>query len=205
MRKTLYSLYLKRFIDFNLALIALIVFSPFLLFIIILQIFFNGFPLFFIQERVGKDENIFKLIKFRTMNNNKDKYGSLLTDNQRLTWFGNFLRKTSIDEIPSLINILKGDMSVVGPRPFLVDYLQLYNKVQKQRHVIRPGLSGLAQIKGRNKLSWSHKFRYDIFYIKKINLLFDIYIILKTFIYIFQFDKVNSSHTTTMEKFRGDN
>jgi len=204
MKKTFYSLYLKRFIDFNLAFFALIVLSPLLLFVIILQIIFNGFPIFFTQLRVGKDEKIFKLYKFRTMNNKKDKFGVLLPDYRRKTWYGSFLRVTSIDELPSLINIIKGDMAVVGPRPLLVEYLPLYNSEQKQRHLIRPGLSGLAQIKGRNLLSWEQKFYYDLVYLKKISLYFDIKIIIITFFNILSFKPVNASKNTTMEKFKGN-
>ncbi len=204
MKKTFYSLYLKRFIDFNLAFFALIVLSPLLLFVIILQIIFNGFPIFFTQLRVGKDEKILKLIKFRTMNNKKDKFGVLLPDYQRKTWYGSFLRATSIDELPSLINIIKGDMAIIGPRPLLVEYLPLYNSEQKQRHLIRPGLSGLAQIKGRNLLSWDQKFYYDLVYLKKISLYFDVKIILITIFNIVSFRPVNANNKITMEKFKGN-
>ncbi len=204
MRKTFYSLYLKRFIDFNLAFIALILFSPLLIVVIIFQILLNGFPIFFTQLRVGMDNKIFKIIKFRTMNNKKDKYGVLLPDKVRKTWFGSFLRSTSIDELPSLINILKGEMAVIGPRPLLVEYLQLYNDYQKQRHLVRPGLSGLAQVKGRNKLTWNQKFAYDIEYLKKISLIYDFKLILLTFLTILAFKKVNASKNTSMERFKGN-
>lgn len=204
MKKTLYSLYLKRFIDFNLALLALIVFSPFLLIVIILQMIFNGFPIFFTQPRVGKDEKIFKLIKFRTMSNKRDKFGLLLPDNIRKTLFGSFLRATSIDELPSLINILKGDMAVIGPRPLLVEYLSLYNQQQKQRHLVRPGLSGLAQVKGRNLLTWNEKFNFDIIYLDKISFFFDIKIITLTIFNIIFLKPVDSSKSNTMDKFTGN-
>lgn len=204
MKKTLYSLYLKRFIDFNLALIALIVLSPLLILVIPLQIIFNGFPIFFTQQRIGKDEKIFKLIKFRTMNNKRNSVGSLLPDYQRKTLFGSFLRATSIDELPSLINILKGDMAVIGPRPLLVEYLPLYNQEQKRRHFVRPGLSGLAQVKGRNLLSWEKKLNYDISYLSKISFFFDVKIIMFTIINILFLKPVDSSKLNTMEKFIGN-
>lgn len=206
MKRTFYSLYFKRFLDFNLALIALILLSPFLFIIIFFQIIFNGFPLFFVQSRVGKDEKIFKLIKFRTMNNKKDKEGQLLPDVKRRTWFGSLLRKTSIDELPSLFNILKGDMAVIGPRPLLVEYLPLYNEEQRKRHLVRPGLSGLAQVNGRNAITWAEKFHNDILYISKISLIFDMYIIFKTIIVvIFKTRTVNKSNEETYEKFKGNN
>jgi undecaprenyl phosphate N,N'-diacetylbacillosamine 1-phosphate transferase len=204
MKKTFYSLYLKRFIDFNLAFIALIVLSPLLLFVTLLQIIFNGFPIFFTQQRVGKNEKIFKLIKFRTMNNCKDKSGLLLSDFKRRTFFGDFLRATSIDELPSLINIIKGDMAIIGPRPLLVEYLPLYNEVQKKRHLVRPGLSGLAQIKGRNLLSWPQKFQYDIKYLNRLSLMYDLKIIVFTLFSVISLKPVDSSTTNTMDKFTGN-
>jgi undecaprenyl phosphate N,N'-diacetylbacillosamine 1-phosphate transferase len=204
MKRNFYSLYFKRFLDFNLALLALIFFSPFLLIVIVLQIILNGFPIFFTQPRVGKNEKVFNLIKFRTMNKKKDKSGILLPDNKRKTFFGSFLRATSIDELPSLINIVKGDMAIIGPRPLLVEYLPLYNQHQKQRHLVRPGLSGLAQIKGRNRLSWNEKFNYDIIYLLKISFLFDIKIIIFTILNILFLKPVDSSKFNTMEKFTGN-
>jgi undecaprenyl phosphate N,N'-diacetylbacillosamine 1-phosphate transferase len=204
MKKTFYSFYFKRFIDFNLALFSLILLSPFLILVILFQIIFNGFPIFFTQTRVGKDEKTFKLLKFRTMNNKKDKFGLLLPDYKRKTWFGSFLRATSVDELPSLVNIIKGEMALVGPRPLLVEYLPLYNSEQKQRHLIRPGLSGLAQINGRNLLSWEQKFYYDIIYLKKISFYLDIKIILITIFNIISLKPVDLSKKTTMEKFKGN-
>lgn len=205
MKKTFYTLYLKRVIDFNLALVALIILSPLLLLTLVFQILFNGFPIFFTQERIGKDEKYFKLLKFRTMNNKRDLKGALLPDHQRKTLFGSFLRATSIDELPSLINILKGEMAIIGPRPLLVEYLPLYNQKQKQRHLVRPGLSGLAQVKGRNSISWEEKFNYDIYYLKKISLFFDIKIIVLTIFFILTFRPVDKSSNITMEKFNGKN
>jgi undecaprenyl phosphate N,N'-diacetylbacillosamine 1-phosphate transferase len=204
MKKTFYSLYLKRFIDFNLALVSLIVLSPFLLIVIFLQMIFNGFPIFFTQQRVGKDEKVFNLIKFRTMSNKKDKSGFLLPDNKRKTWFGSLLRATSIDELPSLINILKGDMSVIGPRPLLVEYLPLYSQQQKLRHLVRPGLSGLAQVKGRNLLSWNEKFKYDVTYLDRISFFLDVKIIGLTIVNIIILKPVDTKKSTSMEKFTGN-
>jgi undecaprenyl phosphate N,N'-diacetylbacillosamine 1-phosphate transferase len=204
MKRTLYSLYLKRIIDFGLSLIALIVLAPFFLLVVILQIIFNGFPIFFTQSRVGRNEKIFKLIKFRTMSNKRDKSGELLPDNKRKTLFGSFLRSTSIDELPSLINILKGDMAVIGPRPLLVEYLPLYNEQQKKRHLVRPGLSGLAQIKGRNTISWNEKFNYDLSYLMKISFMFDFKIIIITIFTIIVLKPVDSNKLDTMEKFKGN-
>jgi undecaprenyl phosphate N,N'-diacetylbacillosamine 1-phosphate transferase len=205
MKRTFYSLYFKRFLDFNLSLLALIVLSPFLFIIIVFQIIFNGFPLFFVQPRVGKDEKIFKLIKFRTMNNKKDKEGQLLPDVKRRTFFGSILRKTSIDELPSLINILKGDMAIIGPRPLLVEYIPLYNEEQRKRHLVRPGLSGLAQVNGRNAISWKEKFELDVKYLQKTSLFFDVKIIILTILKIISFSNKDIDHSSSviMEKFKG--
>jgi len=206
MKKTFYSLYFKRFLDFNLSLIALIVLSPLLLLTMILQMLFNDFPIFFVQPRVGKNEKIFKLIKFRTMSNKKDKEGQLLPDVKRRTVFGSLLRKSSIDELPSLINILKGDMAIIGPRPLLVEYLPLYNEEQRKRHLVRPGLSGLAQVNGRNSISWKEKFELDIKYLQKISLFFDVKIIILTILKIISFSNkdIDNSSSVTMEKFKGN-
>jgi undecaprenyl phosphate N,N'-diacetylbacillosamine 1-phosphate transferase len=206
MKRTFYTLFFKRFLDFTLSLLALIVLSPFLLIIILLQITFNGFPIFFIQPRVGKNEKIFKLVKFRTMNNKKYNNGELLPDINRRSWFGAILRKTSIDELPSLINILIGDMAIIGPRPLLVEYLPLYNDQQRKRHLVRPGLSGLAQIRGRNGITWQQKFFFDVQYLDRMSLLFDIKIILLTIIKTLSLSNkdIDTSNTVTMEKFRGN-
>ncbi len=205
MKKNFYTLYFKRFLDFNLSLILLTLLLPFLIFIIILQLIFNGYPIFFIQPRVGKNERIFYLLKFRTMNNKKNKSNQLLPDVKRRTWFGSLLRKTSIDELPSLINILKGDMAFIGPRPLLVEYLPLYSREQKKRHLLRPGLSGLAQINGRNSITWSEKFKLDLLYLNRISFLLDIKIITLTIIKIlFFYNKdVDKSDLITMDKFKG--
>ena len=158
---------------------------------------------FFTQERPGKDGKIFKLVKFRSMNNKRDERGELLPDEKRLTYYGKFLRNTSFDELPELINILKGDMAIVGPRPLLVRYLTRYNKTQARRHEVRPGLTGLAQVNGRNAISWEDKFRYDVEYVDNLSLLLDIKIILMTVLKVVKRDGISSENSATMEEFMG--
>ena len=176
----MYAKYFKRIIDFCLSLIGLIVLSPlFLVLIIFGSIFMRGNP-FFTQERVGKNEKVFKLIKFRTMDNRKDSSGELLPDKVRLNKYGRFLRSSSLDELPELFNILKGDMSIVGPRPLVVSYLPYYTDEERIRHTVLPGLTGYAQINGRNSLSWEEKFAYDVSYVEYISLLLDIKILVGT-------------------------
>ena len=177
----MYAKFFKRVIDFTLSLIALICLSPILLLLIVVTAFaMKGNP-FFTQQRPGKDEKIFKLIKFRTMTNERDENGNLLPDDVRLNKFGKLLRSTSLDELPELINILKGDMSIVGPRPLLVEYLPYYTEEESHRHDVRPGLTGWAQINGRNAISsWEERFAYDLEYVKKCSLLFDIKVLLMT-------------------------
>lgn len=182
----MYAKYIKRTLDLILSLMALIVLMPLMIIIGILVRINLGSPIIFKQKRPGKNEKIFTLYKFRTMTDEKDEKGKLLPDSQRLTKFGKFLRSTSLDELPELINILKGDMSIVGPRPLLVEYLKLYNEEQKHRHDVRPGLTGLAQISGRNSISWEEKFKDDLEYIKKITFLKDCKIILKTITKVFK-------------------
>lgn len=175
-----YEKYFKRPIDFCCGMAAVIVFSWLYLILIILgAIFMRGNP-FFTQERPGKDEKIFKLIKFRTMDNRKDKDGNLLPDDVRLNKYGRLLRKTSLDELPEAFNIIKGDMSVIGPRPLLVKYLPYYTEEERIRHCVRPGLSGLAQVNGRNAISWEEKFAYDVSYVNRITFLGDVKIIIET-------------------------
>ncbi len=175
----MYKKNLKRFIDFCIALLLLFIMSPIFLSLIIINAIINGNP-FFAQLRPGKNEKIFQVIKFKTMTEKKDKDGNLLPDNERLTKFGIFLRKTSLDEIPQLINVLKGDMSLIGPRPLLVQYLPYYNTQEKLRHKVRPGITGLAQISGRNFISWEEKFKFDLQYVNEISLVLDLKIIFKT-------------------------
>lgn len=199
----MYRYFFKRFFDFLLSLIALLILLPFfLIFIIIGAIAMKGNP-FFTQLRPGKNGRIFKLIKFRTMSNAKDKDGNLLPDEKRLNGYGKLLRKLSIDELPEIINILKGDMSIVGPRPLLVKYLPLYNEEQKKRHNVRPGLTGYAQAYGRNSLTWEEKFEKDVYYVENISLWLDIKILFKTVAVVLKRDGISSETSVTMEEFKG--
>ncbi len=200
----MYKKYIKRLLDFILSLIALIVLSPLMIIIYILVIIKLGKPGIFKQQRPGKDEKLFTLYKFRTMTDEKDENGNLLADSERLTRFGKILRSTSLDELPELINIIKGDMAIVGPRPLLVEYLPLYNKEQKHRHDVRPGLTGLAQINGRNSISWENKFNDDIEYIHNINFLYDTKIVLMTIIKVLKREGITQTNNATIEKFRGN-
>lgn len=201
----IYARYIKRLLDFVLSLLALIVLSPILIiFSIIGAIKMGGNP-FFTQERPGKDGKIFKLIKFRTMTNKKNKDGHLLPDDQRLTSYGKFLRSTSIDELLELINILKGDMSIIGPRPLLVKYLPLYNDYQKHRHDVRPGLTGYAQVNGRNSISWEERFDLDVQYVQNITFIGDVKIIWNTVYKVLKRDGISSNTSVTMEEFKGSN
>lgn len=202
-RKGLYEAYFKRPIDLFCGLLALIVFWWLYLILIILgAVFMKGNP-FFTQARPGKDGKIFKLIKFRTMNNRKDKRGKLLPDEVRLNKYGRFLRKTSLDEIPEVFNIIKGDMSVIGPRPLLVKYLKLYNKEQRHRHDVRPGLTGYAQAHGRNALSWEDKFAMDVWYTKHISFVCDLRILWSTVLAVVKREGISSEVSVTMEEFKG--
>lgn len=197
----MYKNFLKRLIDFTLSLLAVVFLSPLLLLLMIVGfIAMSGNP-FFTQQRPGKNEKIFKLIKFRTMNNKKDKFGNLLPDEVRLTKYGKFLRSTSLDELPELFNILKGDMSIVGPRPLLVKYLPYYNAEEKHRHDAVPGLTGLAQVSGRNALSWEDKFALDLKYVSNITFCGDIQIILQTVGKVFKREGISSETCATMEDF----
>lgn len=199
----MYAKYIKRMLDFLLSLCALLVLSPVLLILTVLGAWkMKGNP-FFTQLRPGKDEKIFRLIKFRTMTCEKDRDGNLLPDAQRLTKYGKVLRSTSLDELPELINILKGDMSIVGPRPLLVKYLPLYNEEQRRRHDVRPGLTGLAQVNGRNAISWEEKFRLDVEYVDNISFAMDVKIILQTIGKIFKREGISSETSATMEEFAG--
>lgn len=199
----MYKLFFKRFFDFILSLIAIIILSPVYLIIIVLVKIKLGSPVFFTQKRPGKDEKIFKMYKFRTMINEVDENGNLLPDDKRLTRFGKILRSTSLDELPELFNILKGDMSIVGPRPLLVRYLPLYNKYQKHRHDVRPGFTGWAQCNGRNSISWEEKFNLDVYYVNHVSFLFDIKIIFKTIKIVIFREGISSETSVTMEEFRG--
>ena len=202
----MYAKFFKRFLDFTLSLCAVIVLSPILLVLIILgTIFMRGNPFFF-QERPGKDEKIFKLIKYRTMDNRKDREGNLLPDEIRLNKYGRFLRKTSLDEIPEAFNIIKGDMSLIGPRPLLVQYLPIYSEKQRHRHDVRPVLSGYAQVNGRNSITWTHKFELDCEYVDKITFLGDLKILFQTVEKAFiKQEGISSATSDTMEDFDGTN
>ena len=196
---------IKRIIDILVSLIALIFLSPILLIIYLLVIVNLGTPAFFLQERVGKNNKVFKMIKFRTMKDARDKEGNLLSDNERVTKFGSFLRSFSLDELPELINILKGDMSLVGPRALLVQYLEYYNDEQIRRHEVLPGLTGWAQINGRNSITWREKFELDVWYVDNWSIWLDIKIFFLTFWKVIKREGINQSETVTMEYFNGMN
>lgn len=199
----MYAKFFKRFFDFVLAFCAAIVLSPILLILTILGLFFMRGNPFFFQKRPGKNERIFNLIKFRTMDNRKDKNGNLLPDNVRLNKYGKFLRSTSLDELPELFNILKGDMSIIGPRPLLVSYLDRYNEEQHHRHDVRPGLTGYAQAHGRNGVSWEDKFAMDVWYVSNISFAGDVRIIRDTVMTVLKREGINSKTSLTMEEFMG--
>ena len=199
----MYAKYFKRVIDFTLSLIGLVILSTiFLILIVLCAICMKGNP-FFTQQRPGKNEKIFRLIKFRTMDNRKDKSGNLLPDEVRLNKYGRFLRSTSLDELPELLNILKGDMAIVGPRPLLVRYLKRYNAEQRHRHDVRPGLTGYAQAHGRNAVSWEDKFAMDVWYTKHITFKGDMKIILDTVKTVLSHEGISSETAATMEEFMG--
>lgn len=199
----MYAKYIKRFLDIVLSLLALIVLSPlFLVLIVVTAIKMKGNP-FFTQERPGWHEKIFKLYKFRTMTCERDENGDLLPDEKRLTSYGRFLRATSLDELPELLNILSGEMSFVGPRPLLVKYLPLYNQEQHHRHDVRPGLTGYAQSHGRNAISWEDKFQMDIWYTKHVRFRIDLSILFRTVEAVLKREGINSASSETMEEFKG--
>ena len=199
----MYRKYIKRLLDFILSLFAIIILSPVLLIVALLVRIKLGAPVIFKQKRPGLNEKIFTLYKFRTMTDAKDEQGNLLPDEIRLTKFGKLLRSTSLDELPELFNILKGDMSIVGPRPLLVRYLSLYNEHQKHRHDVRPGFTGYAQCNGRNAISWEEKFDLDVYYTKNLTLFMDIKIIIKTIKVVLFREGISSETSVTMEEFRG--
>ena len=202
----MYKHFFKRFFDFWIALIALICISPILLIVTIWLHFANkGAGAFFFQDRPGKDAKIFKVIKFKTMTDERDKEGNLLPDADRLTKVGKFVRSTSIDELPQLINVLKGDMALIGPRPLLVQYLPLYTKEQMRRHEVRPGISGWAQCHGRNNISWTEKFKLDVWYVDHISLFTDLQVIWITIMKVLKRADINEDGQATMEVFNGHN
>ncbi|KAF5029931.1 Undecaprenyl phosphate N,N'-diacetylbacillosamine 1-phosphate transferase [anaerobic digester metagenome] len=200
----MYNLFFKRILDITLSLIALVCISPLLIVVTIWLHFVNkGAGAFFVQERPGKNEKIFKVIKFKTMNERCDSSGKLLPDAQRLTQIGKFIRSISLDEIPQLLNVIKGDMSLIGPRPLLVKYLPLYNDVQRRRHEVRPGITGWAQVNGRNAIRWQQKFDYDVWYVDNLSLWLDIKILFLTVKRVFFRDGINAGSDVTMEPFKG--
>jgi len=199
----MYIRIIKQILDFFFSLVALIISLPILVFISITLFFANKGKVFFIQERPGKNEKIFKILKFKTMTDDTDNDGTLLPDEARLTKAGRFIRKYSLDELLQLFNVLMGDMSLIGPRPLLVEYLPLYNEFQRKRHNVKPGITGWAQVNGRNLLSWDDKFSYDIYYVDNISFILDLRILIKTVIKIFKREGINSQSSSTMEKFEG--
>ena len=201
----MYKHFFKRVIDFTASLIGFIVVLPlFILIVLFLTIANDGKPFFF-QKRPGKNGKVFRIVKFKTMNDKKDKDGKLLSDEVRLTAVGKFVRKTSLDEIPQLLNVIIGDMSLIGPRPLLTDYLHLYNDFQNRRHEVKPGITGWAQVNGRNAISWDKKFEYDVWYVDNISFLLDCKIILKTVQKVIQSEGINAQDGNTIEPFNGYN
>jgi lipopolysaccharide/colanic/teichoic acid biosynthesis glycosyltransferase len=199
----LYRKYLKRLFDFLVSLIAVVLLSPvFLVALVLLFIANQGQPFFF-QRRPGKNEKIFLLVKFRTMNNKRDKEGNLLSDEKRLTPIGRFVRKTSLDELPQLINVLKGDMSLIGPRPLLVEYLSLYTEFQKRRHEVKPGITGWAQVNGRNAISWEKKFELDVWYVDHTSFLLDLKVFWLTIKKVIKPEGISQQGHATMPYFKG--
>lgn len=199
----MYVRFFKPLFDFALSVFLFVLVLPVFITITVLLLFANKGKTFFIQRRPGKNGKIFKIIKFKTMSDLRDEKGEFLPDINRITLVGRFVRKTSLDEIPQLINIIKGEMSFIGPRPLLEEYLPLYNEMQQKRHDVKPGLTGWAQINGRNAISWADKFKYDIYYVENISFRLDIKIILLTVKKVFRSEGINSSTNTTMEKFLG--
>ncbi len=200
----MYNKYIKRIIDFSVALVAFFFFFPILVIVFIgLYIANHGKPFFF-QLRPGKNGQLFKIIKFKTMNDNKDSDGNLLPDAYRLTKIGDFVRKTSLDEFPQLLNVLKGEMSLIGPRPLLPEYLSLYNETQKRRHEVKPGITGWAQVNGRNAISWQQKFEYDVWYVNHFSFLVDCKIVYLTINKVFKREGITSENSATAEAFKGN-
>ena len=199
----IYPIFIKPIIDKIASIILICIFSPIFIIVSLLILIKMGKPIFFTQNRPGKNEKIFTIYKFRTMNNDKDNQGNLLSDDDRLPPFGKIIRKLSLDELPQLFNVLKGDMSFIGPRPLLCEYLSYYNKEQSQRHLVLPGMTGLAQVNGRNAISWEEKFKFDSEYAKNISLMMDVKIAFKTIQKVIQRDGISSSSGYIMEKFTG--
>lgn len=195
----------KPFLDFSASFLGLIVASPLLIFTAILLAIQNNGKIFFLQERPGKNQKPFFIIKFKTMTDKKDAHGNLLPDNERVTSLGKIIRKLSIDELPQLINVLKGDMSLVGPRPLLFKYIPLYSEEQLRRHEVKPGITGLAQVRGRNQISWTKKFAYDVQYVENFSFALDIKIIVQTIAKVLKSEGINQTETQPMQPFNGKN
>ena len=200
----MYNSFFKRILDFLFALLGLVVLSPLLLIVTLALYFANQGKPFFFQSRPGLNCTIFKIIKFKTMNDKKDEAGNLLPDAERLTKIGSFVRKTSLDEIPQLLNVLKGEMSLIGPRPLLPEYLPLYSKTQNRRHEVKPGITGWAQVNGRNAIDWNRKFDYDVWYVDHFDLWFDVKILLRTVEKVFKSEGINKDNQATTTYFKGN-
>lgn len=201
----MYRQFCKTLIDTAIAFILLLITLPITVIItILLYVYNNGTPFFF-QERPGLNGKLFRIVKFKTMNDKRDAQGNLLSDAERLTVVGAFVRKTSIDELPQLLNVLKGEMSLVGPRPLLPEYLLLYNNRQSRRHEVKPGITGWAQVNGRNTISWQQKFEYDVWYVENLSFPIDVKILYMTVLKVFKSEGINSNQAATIEKFRGNN
>jgi lipopolysaccharide/colanic/teichoic acid biosynthesis glycosyltransferase len=199
-----YKKYPKRLFDFFVAFFGLIILSPIFIFVALWLFFANGNSAFFIQKRPGKNGKIFKIVKFKTMNDKKDSAGNLLPDAERLTAAGTFIRKTSLDEIPQLLNVIKGDMSLIGPRPLLPEYLELYNDFQRRRNDVKPGITGWAQVNGRNTISWEQKFEYDVWYVENLSFLLDLKILILTIKKVFKTEGITQDGRATSEEFKGN-
>ncbi len=201
----MYRKYFKRLLDFVISLAAIVLLSPLIIIVAVVLCLANGGNPFFTQRRPGRSARIFLLIKFRTMNSSKDANGQLLSDEERLTTVGKMVRKTSLDELPQLFNVLLGDMSLVGPRPLLIAYLPLYNAYQNRRHEVKPGISGWAQVNGRNNISWSKKFELDVWYVEHLSFALDLRIVIKTISKVFKSEDINQQGHATMPYFTGTN
>jgi lipopolysaccharide/colanic/teichoic acid biosynthesis glycosyltransferase len=200
----MYQFIIKRILDIIFAIVGFLLISPFFIIITIILFIANSGKPFFFQRRPGLHGKIFKVIKFKTMNDKRSRTGNLLPDEQRLTAVGNLIRKSSLDELPQLLNVIKGDMSLIGPRPLLVDYLPLYNEIQKKRHCVKPGITGWAQVNGRNNISWQQKFEYDVWYVDHLSFILDIRIIFLTLKKVFKSEGISSASSATMERFTGN-
>lgn len=200
----MYRYFFKNLIDYFLSIIVFLFALPFFMLLIVLLFVFNKKAVFFTQDRPGKDGKVFKLIKFKTMTDEKGNDGKLLPDSVRLTPLGKFIRSVSLDEIPQLINVIKGDMSLIGPRPLLVSYLKLYSKEQARRHEVKPGITGWAQVNGRNAISWEQKFDFDVWYVDNISFFLDLKIVFMTVLKVFKREGINTSENITMSAFKGN-